>query len=811
MDRDAIDQEIGRIRRRLAELDAERVDLEAALADFERQLSAIDEVARPAAFENAPVTGRSSAIEKFALFRRLFAGRPDVFPVRWENARLGRAGYSPACSNEWVNGVCRKPKVKCGECPHQAFIPPSDEIIERHLRGGDARSGDFVAGVYPMLSDETCWFLAADFDKEAWADDASALLETCRARGVAAALERSRSGNGGHVWIFFDEPVPARVARQMGASLITETMERRPEIGFSSYDRFFPNQDTMPLGGFGNLIALPLQRRAREKGNSVFVDENLRPYDDQWAFLSTAPRNPTDLIFSIANEAESSGRILGVRMPVDDEFAEEPWKMSPSRRTRPARIEAPLPKTIHVVIADQIYLEREELPPSLVSQLIRLAAFQNPEFYRAQAMRLPTFGKPRIISCAELHARHVALPRGCLDEVSELARTLGIDLSVEDRQEPGQPLPEAVSFRGELLPPQLRAFSDLVLHDHGVLAATTAFGKTVVAAALIAERQRNTLVLVHRRELLGQWVERLRSFLDIEPKQIGMVGGAKRKPTGVVDVAVIQSLVKRGEVDDLVAGYGHLVVDECHHLSAASFELVARRAKARFVLGLSATVARKDGHHPIIFMQCGPVRHKVDARTQAAERGIRHRVRDRTTSFELPVSAAARERPSMPESYAALARDDERNDIIFDDVLQALESRRSPIVLTERKDHLLYLEKRFSAFVKNVAVLHGGQSAPERRRAKAALSVSEEAERLILATGRYIGEGFDDARLDTLFLTMPISWKGTLAQYVGRLHRRHAGKADVLVVDYVDAAVPVLARMAAKRRAGYRTLGYTIE
>ena len=290
-----------------------------------------------------------------------------------------------------------------------------------------------------------------------------------------------------------------------------------------------------------------------------------------------------------------------------------------------------------------------------------------------------------------------------------------------------------------------------------------------------------------------------------------MIGGGKRKPTGVVDVAVIQSLVRRGEVDDLVAGYGHLVVDECHHLSAASFELVARRAKARFVLGLSATVARKDGHHPIIFMQCGPVRHKVDARTQAAERGIRHRVREQTTSFELPVSAASAERPSMPEIYAALAGDAERNDLIFDDVLHALESRRSPIVLTERKDHLLYLEKRFSAFVKNVVVLHGGRSAAERKQAHAALSVPEETERLILATGRYIGEGFDDARLDTLFLTMPISWKGTLAQYVGRLHRRHAGKIDVLVVDYVDAAVPVLARMAAKRRAGYRTLGYTIE
>ncbi len=811
MDRDAIGQEIGRIRRRLAELDAERVSLEATLADFERQLSATNDAARPSAFDNAPVTGSSSATEKLALFRRLFAGRPDVFPVRWENARSGRAGYSPACSNEWVKGVCRKPKVKCGECPHQAFIPPSDEIIERHLRGGDPRSGDFVAGVYPLLSDETCWFLAADFDKEAWADDARALLETCRAKGVAAALERSRSGNGGHVWIFFDEPVPARIARQMGAALITETMEKRPEIGFTSYDRFFPNQDTMPLGGFGNLIALPLQRRARENGASVFVDENLKPYDDQWAFLSTALQNPTEVIFRIANEAEASGRILGVRMPVDDEFADEPWKMSPSRRMRPARIDAPLPTTVNVVIADQIYVERAGLHPALVSQLVRVAAFQNPEFYRAQAMRLPTFGKPRIISCAELHPRHVALPRGCLDEVSELARSYGIEPSVEDRRERGQPLPGAVSFRGELLPSQHKALSDLLLHDHGVLAATTAFGKTVVAAALIAERQRNTLVLVHRRELLGQWVERLQSFLDIEPKQIGMIGGGKRKPTGVVDVAVIQSLVRRGEVDDLVAGYGHLVVDECHHLSAASFELVARRAKARFVLGLSATVARKDGHHPIIFMQCGPVRHKVDARTQAAERGIRHRVREQTTSFELPVSAASAERPSMPEIYAALAGDAERNDLIFDDVLHALESRRSPIVLTERKDHLLYLEKRFSAFVKNVVVLHGGRSAAERKQAHAALSVPEETERLILATGRYIGEGFDDARLDTLFLTMPISWKGTLAQYVGRLHRRHAGKTDVLVVDYVDAAVPVLARMAAKRRAGYRTLGYTIE
>ncbi len=760
---------------------------------------------------NAPVTNNSPSNEKVALFQRLFAGRPDVFPVRWENRRAGRSGYSPACSNEWVKGICGKPKVKCGECPHQAFIPLSAKIIEKHLRGGDTTFGDFVAGVYPLLQDETCWFLAADFDKDNWADDVRALLDTCHRKGIAAALERSRSGNGGHVWIFFSEPVSARTARQMGSALITETMEKRPEIGFTSYDRFFPNQDTMPLGGFGNLIALPLQKIAREIGNSVFVDSDLRPYDDQWAYLSSLPRLSAAMAFRIAEQAERSGRVLGVRMPVDDEYADEPWKMSPSRRNTPRRIESAIPQSIKIVVADQVYIDRTELPPALIAQLVRLAAFQNPEFYRAQAMRLPTFGKPRVVSCAELFAQHVALPRGCLEEALDLIKSHGAVAELEDQREFGTALPADTSFRGELQRPQLAAFDALVSHENGVLAATTAFGKTVVAAALIAHRARNTLVLVHRRELLNQWMERLRSFLSIDPKLIGVIGGGKRRPTGVIDVALIQSLVRNGEVADIVADYGHLIVDECHHLSAASFELVVRRSKARYVVGLSATIARKDGHHPIIFMQCGPVRHRVDARAQIAERGIPHRARDRSTKFELPLALASVERPSMPAIYAALAQDSGRNDLIFDDVLKSLEAKRSPIVLTERKDHLEYLHKRFSPFVRNLVVLRGGMSAKNRKIATTALNVADCDERLILATGRYIGEGFDDARLDTLFLTMPIAWKGTLAQYVGRLHRLHDGKKDVLVVDYVDQAVPVLARMAAKRRAGYRALGYVIE
>src|SRR6516162_2739546 len=363
----------------------------------------------------------------------------------------------------------------------------------------------------------------------------------------------------------------------------------------------------------------------------------------------------------------------------------QPWTASPSRRNKEPPVEGPLPKSVEVVLSDQIYIDRSKLPPGLVTRIARLAAFQNPEFYTAQAMRLPTFGKPRVISCAELFSKHVALPRGCLDSLMGLLGSVGIAAELGDERQQGQPL--TARFLGELTSEQSEAAATLLKHETGVLAAATAFGKTVVAAKMIAARGRNTLVLVHRRQLLEQWVARLQAFLDIPPGGLGIIHGGKKRPTGIVDVALMQSLIRRGAVSDLVADYGHVVVDECHHLSAVGFEAIARAAKARYVLGLSATVTRKDGHHPIIFMQCGPVRYRIDARKQAAARPFSHKVIFRRTEFQVP-RRRPDEKPAIQELYAKLAQDPARNDLIFDDILSALEDGRSPVVITERKDHL---------------------------------------------------------------------------------------------------------------------------
>jgi superfamily II DNA or RNA helicase len=751
---------------------------------------------------------RQSTIDtKIALFRKLFRGREDVFPLRWENTKTGRSGYSPACANEWRRGICEKPKIKCSVCPNQAFIGVDDAAIERHLRGTGPEGAHIVMGVYPMLADDSCWFIAADFDEGEWRRDVQAFAETCRRHGVPVAIERSRSGNGAHAWIFFAEVLPAALARRLGAFLITDTIDRLPDLSFKSYDRFFPSQDTMPSGGFGNLIALPLQGLARASGNSLFIDASFSPYSDQWAFLSGIEPMTRSGVDQIVSEASASGKILAVRMPLIDDD-EEPWLAPPSRRRPPPPIQGPLPSSITIVQADQIYVPRDKLPPSLLARLIRLAAFQNPEFYAAQSMRHSTYDKPRIISCAELTNGHIGLPRGCLDASRALFESLGVAVTIEDHRVTGTPI--MFSFVGNLRPEQESAVAAMLRHSTGVLAATTAFGKTVVAIRMIAERAVNTLILVHRRLLMDQWIERLAAFSNLPRQAVGIIGGGRRKPRGIVDVALTQSLVRKGEVDDLVGGYGHVIVDECHHVSAVSFELVARRAKARYLLGLSATVTRKDGHHPIIAMQCGPIRYRVDPRSEAARRPFDHVVRIRETDFSLSEKLSSTPVP-IQDVFRALIADERRNSLIFDDILHALDAGRSPVVIAERTDHLEVLAARLERFAKHVIVLRGGQSQKQRTSIATRLAaIPESEERIIVATGRYLGEGFDDARLDTLFLTMPIAWKGTLAQYAGRLHRLHDAKREVVVYDYVDSNVPVLARMAAKRRSGYQAIGYRI-
>lgn len=755
------------------------------------------------------VTQRSSSGEKITLFRSLFRGREEVYPRRFESRKTGRSGYQPACGNEWERGVCEKPRVKCSECRHQRFLPVTDEVVRWHLTGRDAAGRDFVMGIYPMLRDETCHFLAVDFDRDHWQDDAAAFGETCRTLGVPASLERSRSGQGGHVWLFFDAAVPASLARQLGSLLLTETMERRPELGLRSYDRLFPNQDTLPQGGFGNLIALPLQRRARDLGNSLFLDDAFQPHRDQWAFLASVRRVARTQFEALVRAAEGRGRIVGVRMAATEGEDDAPWTAPPSRRRKEAALAGPLPQELEWVLADQIYLAKADLPPALRNRLIRLAAFQNPEFYRAQAMRLPTYDKPRVIACAEDCAAHLGLPRGCREEVVGLLEALGIRSVMRDERCGGRPLP--VSFGGELRAEQQTAAQALFAHDTGVLAATTGFGKTVIAAWLIAQRGVNTLVLVHRQQLLEQWVDRLATFLQLSPKRIGRLGGGRKQLNGALDVALVQSLVRKGVVADRVADYGHLVVDECHHVSAHSFEQVARRTKARFVTGLSATVVRKDGHHPIIFMQCGPVRHRVDARQQAAARPFTHEVIVRPTGFRSPAAPEADQRIEFQKLQEALAKCESRNRLICGDVVEAVGQGRSPLVLTERTEHLTELADRLRPSVPQVITLQGGMGRKALREALSRLAATADpGGRVLLATGRYIGEGFDDPRLDTLFLALPVSWRGTIAQYVGRLHRLCAGKREVRVYDYADLDVPMLARMFDRRCAGYEAVGYSI-
>lgn len=750
--------------------------------------------------------------ERIRLFQSLFKGREDVFARRWFSKTTGKSGYQPVCINEWKQGICDKKKYRCAICPNRNFAPLTTQDMYRHLEGKDEYCCD-VVGLYAIMQDNNSAFLCADFDdkncKYGYKEDVLAYVGVCREWLIPYAIERSRSGNGAHVWIFFEAPLPASKARRLGNAILTEAMTRNGQMSFNSYDRFFPNQDYLPEGGFGNLVALPLQGQARRKQNSVFVDNDFLVYKDQWAFL-----------YNLKKIQESTiDQLLRLH------YQEELGKLSMSSESKPWV--TPLPQNItqedfhakvEIIKADKLYIPLKAVSAKVLNHLKRIAAFKNPEFYNKQALRLSTYAIPRIISCFDITNEYLAMPRGCEDATRSFLNDNAVTYTIIDKTNHGNKI--SVSFQGEEREEQLEAINALLPYTNGILHATTAFGKTVTAAAIIARKKVNTLILVHSKALLKQWHDRLTEFLNIDyPKHeeknrrgrrkvfspIGCFDSSGNTLHGIIDIALILSCLDEDGVKPFVQDYGMVIVDECHHVSSITFEQVLMSIKAHTIYGLTATPIRKDGHQPIIFMQCGPIRFSTDVKSQMAKQSFDRFLIPRFTSY----NSILEDRLSIATLYKYISEDEIRNNLIVEDICKAVNARRTPIILTNRTAHVSVLAEKLKATIKNVISLTGAGTTREKREAMQRLQTIPDREQLVIvATGKYIGEGFDYPRLDTLFLALPISWKGLLTQYAGRLHREYEGKKDVRIYDYIDIHEPICDSMYRKRLKGYAAIGY---
>lgn len=754
--------------------------------------------------------------EKVKLFRSLFRGREDVFARRWNSHATGKSGYQPVCLREWNREYCDKKKYKCNECPNREFQPLSYNDIYSHLEGKDSNGRD-VVGVYAILEDSTCYFLCCDFDDKScehgYQDDVRAYVSVCRDWNIPAYIERSRSGNGAHVWILFSEPVQARQARRLGNAILTEAMEREGRMSFKSYDRFFPNQDFMPQGGFGNLVALPLQGQARRNGNSVFVDDNFEPYDDQWDYLQQIKKVSS---FEVENLLYK----YGAKEPLGD--LSKSKESAPWERPQPKPMtSSDFPRSITLVRASGIYIPTDNLSAKVINHLKRIAAFKNPEFYAKIGMHLPVYNLPRIISCSEITDDYLFMPRGCEDSVVDFFQENNVLVSFDDKTTIGCKI--NATFNGTLYPEQQKAVDALSKHCYGTLHAMTAFGKTVTGAALIAEKKTSTLILVHTKALLEQWRKELEKWLDIDfqPKDESKRRGRKRKfqkfgalsssensLNGKIDIVLLQSCISDNEVRPFVRDYGMVIVDECHHAPAVNFERVLREVNAHWVYGLTATPIRKDGHQPIIFMQCGEIRYSVASNIQQESQSFRRLLIPRFSSYR-PVDNL--DGSSYVQVCEALSVDEGRNKLIIDDVKDALSKGRSPIILTARTSHVDLLVSKCKEICPNVIRLVGNDSAKMKRETIERLCEIPDSEVLVVvATGKYVGEGFNLPRLDTLMLALPVSWKGLITQYAGRLHRDYDGKEEVCIYDYIDLRLPICDSMYRKRIQGYKNIGYSI-
>ena len=723
----------------------------------------------------ARIDKNSPAELKVALFRSLFSGRDDVYALRWESARSGKAGWSPAVVGGWANA----------KKPGRQYVPLSEEVIESHL------AGEIHVGLYPLCRGDECRLLACDFDGTGWVLDALAYLDAAAAVGVPVMLERSRSGDGAHTWTIFSGPVPAASARRLGVHILREAMEVRAELDLSSYDRLFPTQDFVPKGSFGNLIALPLQGECRRQETTVFLDPaTLEPYEDQWAFLASVPRMSPEALVQLEKA------LAPVAAGPDDTRYRRPRTSSSTQKP---------PDVIPAVSGAMLEIDRIGVPPALLAALKHLASLHNPDYYEKERLRFSTWNTPRFLRCYGETIDRLHLPRGIRDQAVRMVADAGSTLDVVDSC--GTPDQIDVSLQADLTDRQERALDALVPHDLGVLVAPPGSGKTVIACALIAQLRLPTLVVVDRQPLVEQWRERLGQHLGMAPKEVGQLGGGRNRAKGIIDIAMAQSLARREDLSDITARYGLVVVDECHHVPAVTFERVVRQIPVRHWLGLTATPYRRDHLEKLITMYCGPERHRMNTDEPEGLK-IERVVIAHMTAHE----QAGGEDIGIHEVFRAIVEDDERSAQICDDITRAVEIGRNCLVLAQWTEHVEKLSAELRSRGMDTVVMRGGMGKKARTAATSEMQTKASKGGLVLvATGSFLGEGFDFPDLDTLFLAFPLAFKGRIVQYVGRILRPTATKSKVEVHDYVDVNVPVLSRMHTKRLAAYNSLGFLIE
>lgn len=762
------------------------------------------------------INRQSSPQEKINLFKSLFSGREDVFALRWFNSKSNKSGYSPVCGNKWLSGKCDLKKYSCATCPFKLPVALTDNHIYNHLAGRDEFCRD-VIGLYPLIEGNLCKFLVMDFDAHAtknhptWKDDILTVHKTFSDFGINSYIEISRSGNGGHLWIFFDEIISAKLARNLGTAIIKAAMQKRHSIPFESFDRFFPNQDETPKGGYGNLIALPLQGRAVKVGYSLFVNESFVPYEDQWAFLSSVQKISEKLVRKTINEIEKSLPDFVERD--ESEYLQKKSNItnSISSDNKESLSQSDFSSTVKIILSNYVKIRKNGISEKALGVLRRTAVFLNPEYFKNLRMHLPLYNIPRYIDCSKENDDYLLVPRGNFPKVIGKIEEANAKYEITDEREIGQEI--NLHFIAELYDEQKAALKSLLKEDIGILSAGTGFGKTVVASSLIAKRKTNTLIIVQSHALLEQWKKAIKQFLDFTP---GTIAAGKDKSTGIVDIAIVNSLIEKGsdEVKPRSYKYGMLIVDECHHVSAFSTENLVASFKAKYVYGLTATPIRRDGHQKIIFYQCGSVLYSTTTKQMNTAQDFAHYFIPRFSSFHYvpELTESDSKNPSINQYYEKLISNSFRNELIIEDVKNAVKAGRTPLILSERIEHLNLLYERLSDSAQNVIFITGRDTQKQKNEILEKLrTVPSDESLIILATGKYAGEGFDYPRIDTLMLAMPFSWKGTLAQYCGRLHRNFAGKNEVQIFDYVDYRIPVFDRMYQNRLKGYKHLGYSIK